>query len=234
MSNSLVIDIISDLNLKTADDLNWENKPTSLFCVISGGLSKDQSVVIQCLKRLGNIYKGVFYIDGGLESSNINNYNKFVEEVKNFCQTQHNIVYLHNHVVILNGIAILACNGMYKNYEISKYTLDERSLIYQYSINDIGYLSSTLTTLQLHPDTSKILIISGSIPFDDLLYQAQDDDLNIKIEPGLALFKDTEFKVTTWIFGGSKLIIDTKINGRRYVNNPCISSKFYWPKRIEI
>ncbi len=34
-------DIIGDLNLEPNDSFNWENKPTSLYCVLSGNVSSD-------------------------------------------------------------------------------------------------------------------------------------------------------------------------------------------------
>ena len=32
-------DVISDLNLKRNDSFNWENKATSLYCILSGNIS---------------------------------------------------------------------------------------------------------------------------------------------------------------------------------------------------
>ena len=40
-------DIISDLNLQPDDSFNWENKATSLYCIVAGNNSSDLRTVIQ-------------------------------------------------------------------------------------------------------------------------------------------------------------------------------------------
>ena len=37
----LGFDIISDLNLSIDDTFTWEDKPTSLYCIVAGNVSND-------------------------------------------------------------------------------------------------------------------------------------------------------------------------------------------------
>lgn len=233
MKLNLSVDIISDLNLKSLEDFNWEDKCTSLFCVIAGNLSNDLTIVKAVLHKLSKLYRGIFYIDGYLEHKNIENYYENVTLLKKICDDLSNVVYLHNHVIILNGIAFVACNGWFnkkckpKNPIVSKQIDDFR-------IEDIGYLTSTIKNLQLHKDAKKIIVVSSSTPIQELFFSTDDNIFSDKIEPGLALMVDTECKVTTWIFGGTEIVTDTFINSRHYVTNPYIDGQPYWPKRIEI
>ena len=41
-------------------------------------------------------------------------------------------------------------------------------------------------------------------------------------------------KVTYWLFGNHQTIIDTTIEGIRYINNPYLNKSPYWAKRISI
>ena len=50
----------------------------------------------------------------------------------------------------------------------------------------------------------------------------------------MKLTNNTENKVTTWVFGTHKKIVDTNINGINYFNNPCYNKVPYYPKRINI
>jgi len=60
-------DLISDLNLSSEDDFNWEDKATSLYCVVAGNISSDMGVLLNTLKYLTNFYQGIFYVPGALE-----------------------------------------------------------------------------------------------------------------------------------------------------------------------
>ena len=54
-------DVIGDLNLSINDSFNWENKATSLYCIVAGNISTNLRVVRQTLLHLGQFYQGVFY-----------------------------------------------------------------------------------------------------------------------------------------------------------------------------
>jgi hypothetical protein len=229
MSNQLAIDIISDLHLDNADAFDWENKPTALFCVIPGGVSSDLQVLDSVLEKLSRVYRGVFYIDGPKDHANLQVVSSNVDEITKICSKHNNVVYLHNHVVIMNSIAFIGVNGWFKNHD---YT-DPRDLmrVDSYKMEDIAYLSNSIKTIKTHSDVEQILVISACVPAEDFLYRSTIDAA-LKVEPAMALFSDNEFKAKNWVFGGSKITVDTIYNKRRFVNNPQISGQPYWPKRI--
>lgn len=233
MKISLSVDVISDLNLTKIEDFNWENKCTSLFCAVPGNISNDLVIVKEVLFRLSKLYRGVFYIDGYLEHKNIDDYYDNVTALKKICDDLSNVVYLHNHVIILNNIAFVACNGWFNKKIVCKTPIQSKR-IEDFRIEDIGYLTTTIKNLQLHKEAKKIIVMSSSTPIQELLFNKDDDIFQDKVEPGLALMVDTESKVSTWIFGGSNIVTDTVINSRHYVTNPYVNGQPYWPKRIEI
>lgn len=233
MKTNLSVDIISDLNLSKIEDFNWENKCTSLFCVIPGNISSDLVIVKEVLFRLSKLYRGVFYIDGYLEHKNLDDYYDNVTSLKKICDEIANVVYLHNHVIILNNVAFVACNGWINKNIVPSSPLQTRRLE-DFRIEDIGYLTTTLKNLQLHKEAKKIVVMSSSAPIQDLLFNKDADIFENIVEPGLSLMMDTEDKVSVWIFGGSSIVTDTTINDRRYVTNPYVSGQPYWPKRVEI
>jgi hypothetical protein len=144
MSNTIAIDIISDLHLTSTDEFDWTEKPTSLFCVVAGGISSNIEVIESVLEHLSKIYRGVLYIDGVLEHADPIFAPMLVSEVKKICDKHTNLVYLHNHVIVLNGVAFVGCNG-WRIEDPSQYTIDQRELMDSYRIEDIGYLTNTIT-----------------------------------------------------------------------------------------
>ena len=108
-------DVISDLNLDAEDEFNWEGKPTSLYLIVAGNISDNLRVVHQTLLHLSRFYQGVFYISGSLEHDSMHSVKHRHEELARLCKTMSNVAYLHKHVVIINGVAILGCNGWYGN-----------------------------------------------------------------------------------------------------------------------
>lgn len=234
METQFSVDLISDLNLRRSDIFDWTGKPTSLFCVIAGGISDDVEVIKNTLEHLSNIYRGVFYIDGSLEHQNLGDRRHRIEELQSICKSMRNVIYLHNHVVILNNMAFVAINGWYKNNpNISD--LDDCRLVEDYRIEDIGYLSRTIKSLQHHNDAKKIILISSCVPDHYLLYEKEENATIIsKVEPSFTLVLDTENKITHWMYGGSELSTDVEIDGKRYTNNPKLGHEPYWPKRVII
>lgn len=232
MKTSLAIDFISDLNLDHDSEFDWDGKSTSLFCVVGGGISHSIDKVKEVLDHLSKHYRGVFYIDGALEHDLISDYNDTVDRIKKICDDINNVVYLHNHVVVLNGVAFVACNGWFRNNP-NVQTFDDISLVSELKMEDIGYLSNTIKNLQSHTEAKKIIAITSSIPAEEFLYNSEHELVD-KVDPAIALITDSGNKVKNWLFGGSDLTVDIKINDRRYVNNPVIKGQPYWPKRIEV
>jgi predicted phosphohydrolase len=223
------VDLISDLQLVNTDDFDWTDKATSLYCCIAGNISSDLHVVKNVLLHLGSIYRGVFYIDGTHEHISLLEYETRIDDLTKLCKSTPNVVYLHNHVVLLNGYAFIGINGWYNNsHRVT--TLQDMIRLENYMNDDLGYLSSSIRNLQLHGDAKKLIILSGCVPNTKVLY-TKDDSLDFT-EPALALIMDTDKKVSHWLYGGTDIVADAIHNKRRYVNNPRIKGQPYYAKRI--
>lgn len=222
-------DIISDLNLSENDTFDWEGKPTSLYCVIAGNVSGDLHVLYKSVKHLSKIYQGVFYIDGSLENNNIYEKERVVNEITKMFAKLKNVVYLHNNVVVVEGVALVGVNGHLGTIE-SREEFNKTKLS---RYDDLAYLQKTVEKLQLHIDVKQIVVISSAVPSDNLYFGEKPPIELDEISLSYVLDSDTEHKVTTWVFGTHKKIVDTRINGINYFNNPKLGS-IYHPKRINI
>jgi hypothetical protein len=233
MEETFSIDIISDLNLEKSDIFDWTGQPTSLFCLVAGGISQDIDVVRITLEHLSTMYRGVFYIDGILEHNSAFDVDGRIEQLHDICKSINNVIYMHNHVVILNGVALVAANGWFvnKSEDESLFSSDQIEVL---RTNDLGYLTNTIRGLQRHKDAKKIVVMSSCAPSQYLMYDQNDNLLGQKLEPALSLLMDSKNKVSTWVFGGSQLMVDTVMSDRRFVNNPKVDGQPYWPKRILI
>lgn len=224
-------DVISDLNLSPNDKFDWSNKVTSLFCIIPGNISNDITVMYTALKHLSTLYQGVFFIDGGKEHPSVNDCDVRTSQISKICKMLKNVVYLHNHVVIVDGIALVGCNGWYGNYEPSD--IIETLSLETHRCDDLSYTIKTIERLQLHVDVQKIVMITNCVPSQDL-YFGEVVDLPEPIGPAHCLLQDTESKITTWVYGTHNRTTDTIIDSIRYVNNSCYGQQPYWAKRIEV
>ncbi len=230
MEPTFSVDLISNLNLTADQEFNWEGKPTSLFCVVAGNISSDLNVIKSTLDHLSSYYRGVMYIDGSLEHPDIKNFNERVEQIRQICLPMTNVIYLHNHVVVLNGVAFVAVNGwLNKNPQIQE--VYDLIRLENLRVEDLAYLSKTLKTLQRHHDAKKIVVISSSTPCNQLFF-SKDSAAEDNIEPNMALAMDTEEKVNIWLYGGTNTVSDQQIENTRYVNNPCDGCSPYWPKHV--
>jgi hypothetical protein len=225
------IDLISDLKIEDVTEFDWEHKSTSLYCIIAGNLSSDYDVLYEVLATLSKKYVGVFYIDGSLEHESLYEYEENVEKIKDICDEIPNVVYLHDNVVVMNGIAFIGINGWY-NSTIELQELDELHALRYYRNQDIAYLGKTLKGFQDNEEVDKIIVISSSVPNDSLMF---DPALSTNDpEPCLSLVMDFNHKVNVWLYGGSSIPADTTYENRRFVNNPKFVNQPYWPKCIEI
>jgi hypothetical protein len=225
-------DVISDLNLTPDENFNWEGKATSLYCIIAGNISNDLRTIHQTLSHLGRFYQGIFYTAGSLEYEGATNMSIRTDEIFKLCSSIRNVAYLHNHVVVLDGIAIVGTNGWY-NTEFPKVQCSlEEIEIERYE--DIAYLGSTIDKLQLHLDVKRILIVSHSVPGHEMFFKEEPTDIE-QIPPlKLTLIKDLEAKVSHWIYGSYNKTVDIVINDINYINNSYYKRKPYWAKRLEI
>jgi hypothetical protein len=223
-------DIIGDLYLEPNESFNWENKATSLYCLVAGNISSDLRTVLQTLLHLSKFYQCIFYTPGPLEYKNCEDIESRTTQLFKLCNKIPRITILHQHVAIIDGLAILGINGWYNEFVIpenSPHVNIER-------INDIQYLGSSIEKLQKHLDVKKILIISSSVPKTELYFGENPDVQGVNIMLHHALEYDTESKVKYWVFGTYKKIVDTTIDGINYINNPYFKRNPYWAKRINV
>jgi len=233
MHNTFSVDLISDLNLTDTDIFEWTGKQTSLFCVVAGNISNNLKVLERTLTHLGDNYRGVLFIDGSLEHDNLQDYYTRVQEIKEICSKINNVVYLHNHVVVLNGIAFVGCNGWYGNRKQSN-CIEELEYLENYRSEDISYVSMSIRKLQHSEDVKKIVIVSNSIPSDYLTFNSPNVKFPKELNLSLSLLFDNEHKIDKWLFGTNDMSIDVTLSDRQYVNNPVISGLVYQPKRIPL
>lgn len=224
-------DIISDLNLTNDINFDWEGKATSLFCIVPGNISNDMSIVYRTLKQLGAYYQGVFYIDGTLENPDLEHRESRIAELEKICSMFKNVVYLHNNVVVLEGIAIVGLNGWYGNFDTL--TDDDKFQMKCFRYEDLIYLEKTIERLQLHVDVKRTVIVSNSVPTKELYY-GEAPDLGNEVPLNYCLTKDSQHKTKAWVFSSYGKIVDTNINGINYLNNPPSDLKYYYPKRFEV
>lgn len=226
-------DVISDLNIDAEDDFAWEGKATSLYLIIAGNISNDLRVVHQTLLHISRFYQGVFYIDGSSEHESMHFVKHRHDELNRLCKTMKNVAYLHNHVVVINGIAILGCNGWYVNKIDLTSDLEKIHLHAQHTEN-IQYLKNSLQKLQLHLDVKKIIIVTHSAPSPELFFGEEPHNISEYFALKDTLLSDTEGKVSHWIYGSYHKNVDTTIDNINYINNSFFGKEPYWPKRIDI
>ncbi len=227
---NVAFDFISDLNIKDQDQFDWTDKPTSLYCIVAGNISDTLPVISMCLGHLSKLYQGVFYIPGYLEYSKSTNYTKTTNDLARVLKKFKNVALLDHHVVIINGVAILGCNGWHNQNKEDELT---EIKITEYRYDDVIYLKNSVEKLQKHLDIKKIIIVSNAVPLNYLYYGESPKHLADTAELSLALVNDSETKVCTWIFGTYGKMVETTIDNVKYVNNTFVQQP-YWPKRVDI
>jgi len=227
---NLSFDVISDLQMKSGD-FDWEGKATSLYCVIPGNISDDMDVVKKTLLHLSTCYQGVFFIDGSLEHDSVRDRDFRIKELTGITKLAKNLVYLHDNVVVIDNVALIGANGWNGNYVPEDTTAEIDLVCAEYE--DVSYLGNTIDKLQELTDVTKIVIVTNSIPLSKLYYG--DEPLRYsQVSLTDTLVRDTEHKVSHWIFGSTDRIIDIMDNDINYLNNPQYSRNPYYAKRIEV
>lgn len=253
-------DLISDLHVESWNNFDWTDKPTSPYCVVAGDVARDRTLLVETLQHLGTVYAGVFYIDGNEEHKNYyNDLGDSYRDLKQAIADIPNVIYIHDNVIIINGVAILATNGWWSwdfdntiDFDQSIEWFKNKTLVTDGAVaeiaecayNDTLYLANSVRKLQTHPEVHRIVIISHTVPLPELVMP--DPDLagswrfNVMGNKHLMRIvdEDTENKINTWCFGHYHRPVDQIYNGIRFVNN-CRGrgdsewrQTVYQPKRI--
>jgi hypothetical protein len=225
-------DIISDLYLTPEESFNWENKATSLYCIVAGNISTDTRTIYQTLGHLARFYQGIFYVPGPLEYRNSININVRTQELFSICKRIPKVAILFQHVVILDGVAVLGCNGWSVDPDQLHNLSTEEIDTARYE--DILYMKKSIDRLQTHLDVKKIIVVSNSVPKKELFFGEVPNYYDDQIQLDFSLNADTESKIVSWVFGTYEKIVDTTIDSINYVNNPYYKIRPYWAKRINI
>lgn len=222
-------DLIGDLHLDPEDSFNWENKSTSLYCIVAGNVSNDLRTIYQTLLHLSKFYQGIFYVPGLLEYKDVEDHDLRTQEIYKIVKKIPKVALLYHHVVIIDGIAILGANAWSADDPAD---IDMRLI--KNRLDDIAYLNKSVMKLQTHGDVKKMLVVTSCIPRRHLYFGIVPEHVDDHIYPDYCLQSDTEMKITNWAFGGFKTDVDTVYNGIHFTNNPYFKKKPYWAKRINI
>ena len=259
---TFAFDLISDLHVETWDKFDWAGQATSPVCVVAGDIARNIDLTFETLTHLGECYQAVFYIDGNDEHRwQLDNLPQNYTELAYRLAKIKNVVFMREHVVVVNGVAIIGTNGWWsydfdigidvdqtrswfqEAYQINKTAVDN---VASAAYNDAAYLIQSVKKLQTHPDVRSIVIVSHTVPapwlveHDIALLDGWRFNTTGNPHLELALNEDTEHKIHTWCFGHYHQPVDRIANGIRYTNN-CRGrgdtdwcQRPYYPKRIEI
>ena len=224
-------DIISDLNLNPNDSFNWENKATSLYCIVAGNVSSNLRTVMQVLIHLSSKYQAVFFVPGKLEYEQCDSLLTRTKELLAITDGIPNVSILHNNVIVVDGVALLGSNG----WGNIQNTLDSKNITMTAAkYEDFTYLVSCLSKLQKHLDVKKVVVITSAVPKEELYFGEVPANVVDQIPLYNILESDTEKKVTHWIFGTYDKPVDTTIDNINYISNSKNQYGPYHAKRLTI
>lgn len=262
---SFAFDLISDLHLETwPDTFDWTHKATSPVCVLPGDVSRNHDTLVQTLTHLGQCYQAVFYIDGNDEHVEYwHDLSRSYALLQRRLSCLPNVVYLHNNVAVIDGVAILGTNGWWgfdldRNIEsdqsiawfvdkhAGKVSAETVKQIQHMSTTDSAYVAASLRRLQRHKDVHHIVMVTHTVPDARLI--EHDIELAGTLRFNCmgnrsmidALDSDVDNKVHTWCFGHYHNSVDQIRNNVRFVNNcrgrahTAWSQHVYHPRRIVI
>lgn len=225
-------DVIGDLYLSPEESFNWENKPTSLYCIVAGNVSSDVRTILQTLNHLCKLYQGVFYIMGPLEYQGYEHDARGrTENLIELCSRIPNLAVLYHHVVIIDGVAIIGCNG-WETDGVADGPIKIAAEEYRYE--DIAYLKKSIEKIQRHMDVKKVVIVTHAVPKLELYYGEIPEYADDQLPLDFCLGSDTEMKISHWVFGKYEKIVDTMIGSINYLNNPYYKKRPYWAKRFTV
>ena len=235
-------DVISDLNLEPNDSFNWHDKPTSLYCILTGNISSDMRTVTQTLVHLSQQYQGVFYTPGMLEYEDCSgDINHRTSQLVTIAQKIPNIVILHHNIVIIDGVAVIGSNCWETAHEPGKSISIDDLKFNQYRLDDMGFLHKTIEKLQRHLDVKKIVIVTNGVPNENCYFGQVPEYVETQTPLDTILNADSESKVTHWIYGSYDKPVEATLILPRKSDIQCVSNplegknvKQFNPKRISV
>lgn len=255
--DNINFDLISDLYLDSLDGFNWEDKVTSLFCIVAGNIADDHDLLFDFLEYIAQFYEGVFFIDGDLEHDMFEgDFDRSYASLRDNIHGMDDVFFLHENIIILPGITLLATNGwttfdFTSNNEIND-TMEFLEMsqnvpqvvanrIFKLAVTDQHYMYNSIESCQDMEEVENLMVVTNSVPIADFIMHDDDYDGtllgDISGNSGLVdcLTNDPKKKVTTWIFGKYPGDIDYEIDGVRFVNNPGLTKdlSIYYPKIIK-
>jgi predicted phosphodiesterase len=260
---TFAFDLISDLHVETWDNFDWTGQATAPYCVVAGDVARDRGRLLEALEHLGQCYLGgVFYIDGNEEHKDyFNDLGASYQDLAKDINSIPNVVYMQDHVVIVNGVALLGTNAWWTYDFDSTFNVDEsiQSIQDHFGItnseatnimgvayNDAAYIINSVRKLQTHNEVGAIVVVSHTVPAPWIINHDSDLVGNWRFN-GMgnsyitrAIDEDTEHKIKMWCFGHYHRPIHQQLGGIEYVSNPRgrgntqWSNPVFYPKRIEI
>jgi hypothetical protein len=224
-------DIVGELYIEPNDSFNWENKATSLYCIVTGNISSDTRTLMQVLVHLSKYYQGVFFVPGSLEYKNTDDIAARTDEIAHLCSHIPNVILLHQTIIVVDGVGVVGINGWSNAGSVDTVSEMMRTAA---RYEDAKYLSATLGKLQRHLDVKKIVVITNAVPKEELYFGEEPITVYDQIPLTNILDVDTEHKVRHWVFGTYTKPVDTVLNDIQYLNNPYLGNKPYWPKRLTV
>lgn len=224
-------DIVGELYLEPNDSFNWENKATSLYCIVTGNISSDTRTLMQVLVHLSKYYQGVFFVPGSLEYKNTDDIVTRTDEIAHLCSHISNVILLHQTIIVVDGVGVVGINGWSNAGSVDTVSEMMRTAA---RYEDAKYLSATLGKLQRHLDVKKIVVITNAVPKEELYFGEEPITVYDQTPLTNLLDVDTEHKVKHWVFGTYTKPVDTILNDIQYLNNPYLGNKPYWPKRLTV
>ncbi len=161
-------DVISDLNLSPEETFNWENKATSLYCIVAGNISDDLRTIYQTLVHLSRFYQGIFYIPGTLEYKDVEDMAERTAKLSSMCRHVAKTAILYHNVAIIDGVAIIGATGQYNT--TTNTDLKTTAALEFLGYEDITYLKNSIEKLQRHVDVKRIIIVTNSVPGIELYF----------------------------------------------------------------
>lgn len=228
----IAFDIIGDLCVDDGASFTWENRATSLYCIICGNISNNTGTIYAVLKELSKCYMGVFYIGGQKELGDVYKVRLRHAELARMCKMLHNVAYLYNHVVVIDSVAVVAAvgwNSIQNPHDIMQEVYSDKL-----RQQDYEYLKETVERLQLHMDVKRIIVVTSCVPDSRLYFGQIPTNIDEHAPLTIILQSDTERKITHWVYGSSDSRTSLELDDVTYVNNSCVGRVNYNAQRIEV